>query len=376
MSNKRIFPTIMAGGPGTRLWPESRRPRPKPYLPLLSGGRSLLRATLDRIQGLAPIESVFVVSGKEYGALTREAAPELLPERVLLEPQGRDTAPCAAWAALEAKRLDSEAIMLMLPSDHLIAPDANFRETILRAASVVEEDPGVLVTLGVEPTYPATGYGYIERSEALPGAFGGYRVAAFHEKPCEEAAKEYLATGAFFWNAGIFVWKAKTFLDLLRKYEPEFNAPLDAMSARIDAARANGARPEDDPEFVDAFCHTKKISVDYAVLERAEKVCVIPANTFSWNDLGSFAALEELDVKDAAGGNVVVGGIEASENASRNYARIVKGSGKEKLVVFVGVDDLLVVDTGDALVVAKKGSDAEIKKVVQRLSERGLEEYL
>lgn len=375
MSKTALFPTIMAGGSGTRLWPESRKNRPKQFLPLLNDGRSLLRAALDRIAGLAPTASTFIVSGKNFDALTREAAPELPRERILLEPIGRDTAPCVAWAALEAARLDPDAVMVVMPSDHLIEPDEAFRNTILRAVEIVEREPDALVTLGVEPTYPATGYGYIERAEELPDMRGAYRVKKFHEKPSAEKAREYVDAKSYFWNAGIFVWKARTFLDLLREFEPELGATIETLAARIEATRASGARPEDDQEFVDAFSKAKRISVDYAVLERAPKVCVVAANEFRWNDLGSFKSLEELESPVDPKGNSVVGGELVARNASGNYARI-SGSNAKKLVVLDGVDDLLVVDTGDVLLVAKKGSDRALKELVNKLKDEGFEDIL
>lgn len=374
-----LFPVIMAGGPGTRLWPESRRACPKPFLPLLPGGRSLLRATLERIAPLAAPESTFVVSGKYFSELTRLSVPELPSERVLLEPSARDTAPCVAWAALEAIRLDPEAILLVLASDHLIEPDVEFQTSIRRAVALVESEPSAIATLGIEPTFPATGYGYIERGESLSAELDVYRVARFREKPDFETASKFISDGRFFWNAGIFVWKAKTYLNALKRFEPDFNKTLDVLADRIDDARRNGGRPEEDPIFIDAFNCAKKISVDYAVLERYENVCVLPARDFSWNDLGSFDALEVLD---RAGNidpeaNIVVGAECVAENARGNYARLRKADGaKKKMLVLADVDDLLVVETEDAIVITKKSSSQVLKNVVKRLMDEGRDEFL
>lgn len=367
-----IFPIIMAGGPGARLWPESRAACPKPFLPLLSDSRSFIRATLDRLGDLAPPDARFVVVGKPYAKLVAEQAPELPKERVLLEPVGRDTAPCVAWAALEALRVDEDAALLVLPSDHLIKPDEPFRATIRSAVELLAEEPDALITLGVEPTFPSTVYGYIERGEPLPGE-RGYRVARFCEKPDAVKAAEFVATGRFFWNAGIFVWKARVFLDLLQRFEPEFIPTLQTMRERIDAARVQGKRSDDDPEFVSAFSNAKKISLDYAVLERAEKVFVLPASAFYWNDLGSYQALEELDRGESTLPNVVPNAASITENARGNYVRTRRPG---KLVVLVDVDDLLVVETDDVLLVSKKGSDQALKRIFNRLDDEGLAQFL
>ena len=228
-----IFPIIMAGGPGARLWPESRAACPKPFLPLLSDSRSFIRATLDRLGDLAPPDARFVVVGKPYAKLVAEQAPELPKERVLLEPVGRDTAPCVAWAALEALRVDEDAALLVLPSDHLIKPDEPFRATIRSAVELLAEEPDALITLGVEPTFPSTVYGYIERGEPLPGE-RGYRVARFCEKPDAVKAAEFVATpfsGTRAYSSG-----RRVFLDLLQRFEPEFIPTLQIMRERIDAA--------------------------------------------------------------------------------------------------------------------------------------------
>ncbi len=368
-----IFPVIMAGGPGSRLWPESRRACPKPFLPLLNDSRSLFRATLDRLGDLAPNDSRFVVAGKAFAPLVFEQAPEIPRERVLLEPIGRDTAPCVAWAALEALRLDENATLLALPADAFIEPDEAFRATARRAVDVLEANPDALVTLGVEPTFASTSYGYIERGK--PTSDGrGYRVVHFQEKPKKKAVDDYLASGRFFWNMGIFVWKARLYLDLLQRFEPGFVSTLKTMSERIDASRGVGKRPDDDLEFVKAFSHAKKISVDYAVLERAENIIVVPTSDFRWRDLGSFSALEELNRSVASGENVVVNAASIEENAHGNYVRVKRGG--DKLVALIDVKDLLVVETDDVLLIAKKGNDKALKDFVERLKNEGLDRFL
>lgn len=381
-----VFPVIMAGGSGKRLWPESRGARPKQFLSLLSDDpRSLLRATLERMKNVAPVSSCFLVSSRAYAPLIAKETPELPPERVLLEPMPRNTAPCVAWAALEALRLDPDAVLIVLPSDHLIEPADAFQETLRRAVATVENDPTALAALGIRPTYPASIYGYVERTE-LANDYGLFRALRFHEKPDVEKAKTYVESGSYFWNAGIFVWKARTFVELLQRFEPEFVGTIAKMSARIDAARQNGTRPDDDPEFVDAFCAAKSISIDYAVMERADNVWIAPVDEFQWNDLGSFDALEEEERKRAAASfhaNLISGGELLAENASGNYVRVrsedradakENAESKRKLVVLVDVDDLLVVETDDALVIKRKSGPTPLDSVVK--SACGIENYL
>ncbi|MBQ9875447.1 MAG: mannose-1-phosphate guanylyltransferase [Thermoguttaceae bacterium] len=366
-----IFPLIMAGGPGSRLWPESRRSRPKPFLPLLPDGRSLFRATLDRVAPLALQGGPLVAIGASLAELALAQAPELEPERLLREPSPRDTALCAAWASLEVLRLDPDAALLVLPSDHLVEPDETFRETIRLGAEFLRERPDELVVFGIEPRFASTAYGYVERGENLGVEI--YRVARFREKPNLATATEFLQTGRFFWNAGIFLWRAETYLRLLEKFEPEFAPILRTMRDKIDAARARGERPDDDPEFARAFSSAKRISIDRAVLERAESVAVVRANKFAWSDLGSFGALEETDRREEKRTNSPRRGIVIEENSFRNLVRV---RDPEKLVALVDVDDLLIVETPDALLVAKNGSDDGIKRLVKRLGKEGLDSYL
>ena len=378
-----VFPVIMAGGPGSRLWPESRKNRPKPFLPLLQEGRSLIRATLDRIGNLAPDDRRFIVAGRDFEALVREQAPELDPDKILLEPEGRDTAPCVAWAAMEAQRIDPDAVLLVLPSDHLIEPDDAFRNAVRRAVKLVEKDNDALVALGVEPKFPATCYGYVERDEKPLDGERAFRARKFREKPDLKTAREFCDNGNFYWNAGIFVWKANRYLDLLRRFEPELGATLDVMRERIKLIRDQRKRPEDDRSFVDAFRNAKKISIDYAILERAENVLVLPVDNFSWNDIGSFNALEEFERERRqadTNGNLAVGASLVAVNAKDNCVRVLKNKNdafsKKKLVAFVGVDDLLVVETDDAILVANKKDDQALKNLVKKIKLEGLDEFL
>ena len=379
----------MAGGSGTRLWPESRRDRPKPFLPLLPDGRSTIAATFARLDGLVPPERRFVVAGRSFASLVADALPELEPRRTLLEPCGRDTAPCVAWAALEALQVDENATLIVLPSDHLVRPDAAFRATLAQAVRLVEEDETRLVTLGVAPTEPSSAYGYIEIDDALNAdKDDAYVVRRFREKPDAETARQFLESGRYFWNAGVFVWKARRILELIAQFEPELGATFARIAPLVANAAANGRSVADDPTFVREFSNAKRISIDYAVLERASNVVVLRA-PFDWDDLGSFAALErtvaasETSVSqlfNADVGNVATGADLVVENARGSFVRVLTTaetpSRRPKLVALVDVDDLLVVETDDALLVAKKGNDAALRRLVERLKADGRDVYL
>ena len=384
-----VCAVVMAGGSGTRLWPESRRDRPKPFLPLLPDGRSTIAATFSRLDGLVPPERRFVVAGRSFASLVADALPELEPRRTLLEPCGRDTAPCVAWAALEALQVDENATLIVLPSDHLVRPDAAFRATLAQAVRLVEEDETRLVTLGVVPTEPSSAYGYIEIDEALSAdAPDAYAVRRFREKPDVETARRFLASGRFFWNPGVFVWKARRILELIRQFEPELGASFDRIAQRVADAAANGRSTADDPIFIREFSNAKRVSIDYAVLERAPNVAVLRA-PFDWDDLGSFAALErtfadsettDSQALNGADGNVATGADLIAENARGSFVRVLTTaetpSRRRKLVALVDVDDLLVVETDDALLVAKKGNDAALRRLVERLKSDGRDAYL
>ena len=371
----RRFAVVMAGGAGTRLWPESRNARPKPFLPLLKDGRTLFEATLDRLDGLVAPDARFVVVGRAFAELVARSAPRapLNPARALLEPTGRDTALCVAWAALEALRLDSDPTLIVLPADSWISDDAAFRATLEKSARLVDDDPERLVTLGIAPTAPSPEYGYIERGTAIDGEEGVFEVKRFREKPRPETAREFLASGGFYWNAGVGVWKARRYLELLRDYNPELAATLDVIEPIVASRAVSGERTEDDPNFQEAFARGKAISFDYAVLEKAPKVCVVAGDAFRWSDVGSFSALERVGAGSPSPVEVV------ALDASGNYVRVVPksdGASPIKIAALAGVDDLVVVVAGDALLIAKKGDDGAIKRIVHELKERNLAAFL
>lgn len=358
-----LHAVIMAGGSGTRFWPASRADKPKQCLDLI-GGKTMMQGTVERLDGLIPAERVLIVTNRRLVGSMREQLPQLPASSVLGEPCKRDTAPCVGLAAFLVLRDDPEAIMTVLPADHVIQPAEKFRNSLAYAAELVNEDPQRIVTFGIPPTYPAESFGYIERGAALGEGDGmnAYRVVRFREKPNAATAEEYLATGRFYWNAGIFVWKASTILAALEKYEPE-------MHARLKTIAAAWGRPDFDTVFEREFAAIKGKSIDYAVLERHPEVTVIEA-PYAWDDCGSWRSVARISGEDAQQ-NTIVGkhiGIRTSGSIVRTTS--------DHLVVTLGLKDCIVVHTPDATLVANKHDEEAIREVVKQLEELGWKGYL
>ena len=355
---------VMAGGSGTRFWPASRAALPKQLLPL-AGERTLLEDTVTRLEGLVPPERVLVVTSARLLDAARRQLPQVPDAGLVGEPCKRDTAPCIGLAALLVSRHDPDATMAVMPSDHVITPAAKFQDAIRQAAALVDEAPGRLVTFGIRPTYPAESFGYIQQGAALavaPGAAPAHVVARFREKPPAQVAAEYLAAGDYLWNAGIFVWKAATILAALRERQPECLAHLERIAAAWDG-------PDREAVFAREFAAIKGISIDYAVLEQATDVVVIEA-PFTWDDLGGWSAVARQRGVDAEG-NTIVGrhlGIES--------VRTIVHAAGDHLVVTMGLEDMLVVHTPDATLVADRAREEAVRKVVAELEKRGWQEYL
>jgi len=398
-----LHAVIMAGGSGTRFWPESRADRPKQLLRLV-GSETMLRQTMDRLTRLVARERVVVATTERLAERIARELPELPAEGVLVEPLRRNTAPCIGLAALRLQRRDAQATMAVMPADHLIRPPAEFCRAMRFAAALVDKDPRRLVTFGIRPSYPAETFGYIERGEPLdpepnpanrtqpdapsgavpaeacaemPDAAAGaagetqapasapppaFQVRCFREKPDAKTAREYLAAGRFYWNAGIFVWKAATILDCLRRYRPEIHQGLEQIAAAW-------GRADFDQVLRRQFEAMPDVSIDYAVMEKAEHVVVVEA-PFEWDDVGSWLALGRLGQTDEQG-NTVLGrhlGIDTS-------GTIVRTS-DDHLVVTLGLRDCLVVHTPDATLVADKHQEEAVRRVVKLLEERGWDEFL
>jgi mannose-1-phosphate guanylyltransferase / mannose-6-phosphate isomerase len=355
-----LIPVILSGGSGTRLWPVSREAFPKPFMKL-GGSLSLLQRTLSRCLPLADGGRLAIVTNREYLFQTREELDTLPAARgiactQLLEPVGRNTAPAIAVAALWAEQIAPGATLLVLPADHLIPDEASFQATAREAAQIAAD--GSLVLFGIQPTAPETGFGYIETGDAVAGG-DARRVRRFVEKPDAARATQFLQAGNFVWNSGMFCFRAKAILEALEAHAPDVLA--QARSAW--AASPQGA--QDDRVTLDAaaFGACRDVSIDYAVMEKARDVVVLPSR-FGWSDIGSWKAVAEQFAPDADG-NTTVG--ETMLVDSRN----THVQSEDRLVAVVGVDDLLVVDTPDALLVASKGASQQVKEIVSRLKAGG-----
>jgi mannose-1-phosphate guanylyltransferase len=346
---------VLAGGSGTRFWPRSTRSRPKQFI-ALGGGRTLIQATFDRLDGLVPAERRWVVAGRAYGELIREQIPGLAPSNVLLEPAPRDTAAAIGWAAATvAARAGRDEVLAVLPSDHRIAPTERFHAALREAESLARA--GRIVTLGIVPTRPATGYGWIERGSPIPdsGPLPTFEVARFVEKPDLATAERLLAGNRHTWNGGIFVFAAGTLLDALGRHLPATRAALDKIVAT--------------PEVLDREWATlPKISIDYGVAEKERGLAVVEVD-FAWSDVGSWEVAAELFHDE--GGNKVDGapfvGLEAGHC-------VVAGDGR--LIAVLGLDDVVVVQQGDATLVCPRARAEDVKKLVAEIEKRGLGRYL
>ena len=357
---------IMAGGSGTRLWPLSRRKHPKHLLALLEAS-TLFQSTLARLQGAFPIERVWVVTVKDQAPALQAQAPAIPPENYLPEPAPRGTASVVGLAAVALRHRDPDAVMAVLPSDHYIRHVALFHR-LLKAAYLLAQE-GFLVTLGIAPTYPATGYGYIQRGEPL-GIYAdmkAYRVRRFKEKPDQLTARQMLAQGGHSWNSGMFVWRAEAILAEIRRQMPDLAAALDEIAAAWGT-------PQQEAVLTRLWPDLRTETVDYGVMEGAEQVTVIPAQGLGWSDVGSWESLFDVLTTDADG-NILRGGEHISIDARNNLVFVQNGRVR-KLVAVLGVENVVVVDTEDALLVCSRDQSQRVKEIVNTLKEREMDEYL
>jgi len=353
---------IMAGGSGTRFWPASRAATPKQLLQLV-GDATMIRQTVDRLDGLVTPEQTLIVTNERLVGTLSEQLPELPATSIVGEPCKRDTAPCIGLAALLVSRNDPDAVMAVMPADHVIQPTEKFRAAIQHAAAMVAENPGQIVTFGIKPSYAAEIFGYIQRGEALDaGAAPTFQVKQFREKPDAATAAEYLASGDFYWNSGIFLWRAQTILDALAERQP-------AMLAHLQNIVAAWGTDRQDEMFKTEFTAIDGISIDYAVMEHADDVAVMEAS-YDWDDLGGWQSLTRLQGKDE-NGNTIVG-----KHLGFNTEGTIVRSDGEHLVVTLGLKDCIVVHTPNATLVANKNDEESIRKVVNELEARGWTEYL
>lgn len=355
----RLHGVILAGGVGTRFWPYSRSNCPKQFLKV-SGERSLIQSAFDLTHPWIAADRKWVVTNHQYADQTAEHLPLVSAEQILQEPCGRNTAPAIGLAALCIQARDPEAVMLVMPADHVISPAETFRRNVQQGLQQIEQNPTQLILFGIPPADPATGFGYIERG--APVAPGLFPVKAFHEKPDRPTAERYLRDGRFFWNCGIFMWKAAEILRLLKQYEPEIAAALKELQPSI-------GQPDWNDQLQRVFPRMKSISIDYAVLERERSIAVIEAG-FSWNDVGGWEALSRLHPVDSQG-NLVLGqhtGID-TENC------LICSSG-DHLVGTIGLKNCLIVQTPQATLVARRNDEQGIRDLLVLIRERGFSRYL
>jgi len=358
-----MYIVILAGGSGTRFWPLSRRKNPKQLMSVF-GGRSMLQRTVERVLPLDP-EHIFVVTNKLQAGETERQLQSYGKDHVTIieEPMGRNTAPAIGLAATVIADRDPSAVMAVLPADHFVREEEVFRNTLARAEKVAAHMS--LVTLGIVPAYPETGYGYIEADRG-EGEAGVFPVRRFVEKPCREKAEDYIRSGNFFWNSGMFVWRADVILDRIRTHMPDLGAGLACLKIPRHGTRGAGI----EPEVRDLYGRIEAQSIDYGVMEKAEGVVVIPSS-FGWNDVGSWSALPDILAGDE-NGNLALDGCRLLSLESGNC--LVQGG--KKLVALVGVRDLVVVDAGDALLVCPRDRAQDVKKLTEELERMGLDELL
>ncbi|MFT7668702.1 MAG: mannose-1-phosphate guanylyltransferase [Planctomycetota bacterium] len=352
MPNEELYAVIMAGGTGTRFWPASKRSRPKQFMPI-AGGTSMIAATAERLEGLVNLKNVLVVTSGDLAPLVHECLPDLAEENILVEPVGRNTAPCVALAALEIERRSPDSVHIVLPADHVIEPASRFRSSLVAAAQEARR-AGQLVTLGIRPTFPATGYGYIEVGERLAqhGEFAAHSVKRFVEKPKLERATEFVESENYLWNAGIFVWETKTVLEALRQHAAEILEPLERAGRATDLE--------------DIYPKLPALPVDTAVMEQALNRSVLPID-YGWSDVGSWPSLADVAQADGANNCTAGGGQLLAEEARGNIVYGEDGT----LTALIGVEDLVVVRAGKTVLVCPKDRAQDVKLVVERLKREG-----
>ncbi len=356
-----MYGVIMAGGSGTRFWPESRKRKPKQLLSI-AGEKTMIRATVERIEPVIPFDRIMVITGGLHAAEIKAQLPELRDEMVVVEPFGRNTAACIALAAFKLQRMDPYAVMVVLPADHLIGKEQEFLAALQTAVEVVSQRD-CLLTFGVIPSRPEIGYGYIKLGEAqnTPGSTKIHPVERFVEKPDLETAKMYMSSGQYLWNSGMFLWKVESIIRAFDEHLPEISSSMRSLQGAFDTP--------DEPERIrETYEKIESVSIDYGIMEKASNVLCLPVDV-DWNDVGSWVSLEDVWESDKAG-NAGLGDVVILDSTGC----IV--SSTRKLTALVGVEDLIVVDTPDALLICKKDRAQDVKKLHQLLKDQGLEHLL
>jgi mannose-1-phosphate guanylyltransferase len=355
-----MYAAILAGGVGTRLWPRSRQATPKQFADITGTGRTMIQATVDRLEGLIPAQHTYVLTGSAYAALAARQLPEVPEANLLVEPSGRNTAPAIGLACLHLQQQDPQAIVAVLPADHVIASRVAFQGALSRAAEAAAA--GYLVTLGIEPEFPHTGYGYIKRGAPIgvpsdSGAQDLYAVERFLEKPDRTTAEAFLHHGGYDWNGGIFVFRVDRMLAEIRRQMPEMALLLDEIQQVLGAS-------DEDEAMLRLWPQMPSTSIDYGILEGAEHVAVVPMQA-GWNDVGSWDALESVLERDESDNFIARGNAVAVDS----WGNIVFTD--KEIVALIGVDDLVVVEDGNALLIGQKHQMQKVRTVVEMLRDRG-----
>jgi mannose-1-phosphate guanylyltransferase len=357
-----LYPVIVAGGVGSRLWPRSRKSEPKQFLDLTGNRRSMLQEAYDRMTPLLPPDQIFVITNAEYVDAVQEQLPELPAANIVGEPEAKGSAAAIGLGAIHLLRRDPDAVMAVLTADHLINKPDILRQTLVAGAELAQS--GELITLGIQPTYPETGFGYIEMGETLDWLNGmeARRVRRFREKPDLETAKAFLEAGNFVWNSGMFIWRADVIMENFRRFMPELHQALTQLQPALGG-------PDEAAAFDRYWMPLQgNVTIDYGVMEKAEQAAVFPVD-IGWHDIGSWAALLEVLPKDASGNVIQARHLDVDSNNILAFS-------KNRLIATIGLQDMIVVDTDDVVLVMPADRAQDVKKIIQALKQNGMEHYL
>lgn len=350
--NKNYYAIIMAGGVGSRFWPVSTTDFPKQFHDMLGAGQTLIQKTFSRLSKLVPAENIYVLTNERYNDLVLAQLPEIAPEQVVLEPAMRNTAPCILYAAMKIKKINEDALIVVAPSDHWIEDETAFSDNLQQSFDFCASNDA-LMTLGIKPTFPNTGFGYIEYDRQSTEPIK--KVVRFREKPDYDTAKAFIESGNFLWNGGIFIWSASSVISAFEKYQPAMYELFKQGEVAYNTS--------DEKQFIaENYASAENISIDYAIMEHAPNVYVLPA-TFDWNDLGTWGSLHEKLGKDDQN-NAVVNADAVLENSSNNIIR----TDAKKLIIIDGLHDYIIVDKSDVLLIYPKNKEQDIKVLVGRLT--------
>jgi mannose-1-phosphate guanylyltransferase len=351
--NKNYYAILMAGGVGSRFWPVSTTELPKQFHDMLGSGSTLIQKTFSRLSKLIPSENIFILTNERYNDLVLEQLPMVKKEQVLLEPAMRNTAPCILYASLKIQKQNPDAVMVVAPSDHWIEDEVGFSNNLQQCFDFCQNE-NALMTLGIQPTFPNTGFGYIEFDKSDTNAIK--KVNQFREKPDYETAKAFLQAGNFLWNGGIFIWSVKAITEAFEKFQPQMNVLFQKGIESYNTIN--------EKQFIEEnYANAENVSIDYAVMEKATNVYVLPA-TFDWNDLGTWGQLHEKLDKDE-NNNGIINAKVVMENASNNIVR----SDADKIIVIDGLNDYIIVDKEGVLLIYPKSKEQDIKRITALANE-------